>query len=255
MYNPLDNIKNTYFYISNNSDYSDVKKFVTTITNTITTNTKPNLANQIFFYNISFDIKSNHKKENNKNKYYYTITLNDWSSNIDINTLYLFNTHTNELLIDLTNIYELNNQYYIDFEYDFKQTLNYITISDTDDMSGYINEIIDIPIIYKPIIKIEVDLIETNIQNSMKFILKPNRIINYYDSINIYYTDNNKYANLKFIAKVNINIINNINQINFLIPANITTDVYYYISYTDVPRIENTVIYKSNLNNLIKNSI
>ena len=95
MYNPLENNEDLNFYISNNNDYFDVKIFVNST---------------IYFYNISFNI-------NNKNKY-YTITLNGWSSNIDITTLYLFNTYTQELLTEVTNIYEKENEYYIDFKYE-----------------------------------------------------------------------------------------------------------------------------------------
>ena len=233
-YNPLENSENKKFYISNNNDCSDIKISVTTSLPYLQINN-----NEITFNKISFNITNNNN--------IYTIRLDGWTSNIDIKTLYIFNTFSNELLTDAI-IYQKNKDdtntiFYADFSYDFIQMQNYITICDTDNMSGYIQEIINDPIIYTPNIKLNLILNSSKL-NTVNFIVQPNNILNYYEYLNIYYSYNNKYANLQFITKSLIINTDNVYQVTFIIPEIIVTNnIHYYISYSDKPNPKNSVIY------------
>jgi len=166
---------------------------------TVTNKLLSKVNTPIIIINPSFTIQNNDTG--------YKLNLIGWNSKIN-NNLYIFDTNTNKLLTTVNSQNTL-------FNYKFPRAQNYLTISDTNDMSGLLNYIIKEPFIVNPLLIIQVNPTSNNwgyfnISKSYSFTLSsyyddtPANYTDYYSSIDVYYTD-------VFITTVMV--INN--QINF----------------------------------------
>jgi hypothetical protein len=151
-----------------------------------------------------------------------------WNSNITIPTLYIFDTISNKLLTTVDTQNPVIN-------YKFPRAQNYVTISDTNDMSGLINYVIKEPLNIEAPLNIKIKPLNTdnwgylNTSKTFSFILDT-----YYDDISVNYSDyystisiyyGNNPDNLTLIDTVLV--VNN--QVNFtFIPTE--TNIYFYFN-------------------------
>ena len=168
--------------------------------------------------NISFKI------EHNK------LNLIGWNSNITIPTLYIFDTNSNKLLTTVDTQNPVIN-------YKFPRAQNYLTISDTNDMTGIINYVIKEPLYIEAQLNIKIKQLNTdnwgylNTSKSFSFILDTyydNISVNYsdyYSTISIYYANNPDNNDLTLIDTVLV--VNN--QVNFTFTPT-ETNIYFYFN-------------------------
>jgi hypothetical protein len=170
--------------------------------------------------NISFKI------EHNK------LNLIGWNSNITIPTLYIFDTNSNKLLTTVDTQNPVIN-------YKFPRAQNYLTISDTNDMTGIINYVIKEPLYIEAQLNIKIKQLNTdnwgylNTSKSFSFILDTYyddisvNYSDYYSTISIYYANNPDNNDLTLIDTVLV--VNN--QVNFTFTPT-ETNIYFYFNDT-----------------------
>jgi len=176
----------------------------------------------------------------------FIINLIDWVSNIPISTLYIFNTVSSQLLTQTLSIYGNNNTgYYAKFVYKFPQAQNYITISDTNNMSGKINYVITTPLIVTPDLILSVDADDKknnwtyfNVTRTYSYKLSTYyqgtsvNINNYYSTLKVYYASDALLNNITLIGPATVS--GNGTQISFTFtynPAVITPNILYFLFF------------------------
>jgi len=202
------------------------------------------IDNTIRFTELSFIIKQEDSVSSQ-----FKINLIGWNSNITINRLYIFDTGSQELLTSCNNIIGNDLDGYSSiFTYIFTQSQNYLTVSDSDDMTGLINIPLLTPLTVIPELILETNSLDINnnwgyynTAKTFSFSLTSyhqNSIVNFldfYSNINIYYGDNNTFNNLLSTNITNIILINNIIHftINYipLNPTMTTNTIYFYFGY------------------------
>jgi len=228
-YNPGSSSTTQYFYICSTNVFASP---ISVLINTGVTFRQFLLIRTLNTLNISSD--------NNK-----TIVLpSDWSSSLNINKLYIFDTYTSELLTETNNIYydEITENYKAEFTYLFPISQNYITLNNEEDMSGIINLEILEPIIEEPRLNLHLDPINpeyTIYYNQYKTISwNLSTTLNDYNiNITDYYTTLYIYSgetNTNLTSLGTIPLLNNFdNIITFSFKNIFKHDLYFYISYTE----------------------
>jgi hypothetical protein len=252
------NDQNLYSYLNGRLIAIDPINIIITsdlTTNNITFNTYAltNTERQLLEGNLAWELNIN-KQLPPTHPYYnvppksqitpetYVIQLNNWNSNITVDTLYLYDTQTNTLLTNITNIYgDDTNGYFASFTYQFSKAQNYLTIS----VTNMIYYDIPTPLIITPILTISAlsnnpndnwGYFNTSLIYSFtlqtNYIDKPVNYLNYYSTIYVYYADNSNFTNLIALNNLIINTNGNI-QVSFTIHNPNISKVYFYFSYAD----------------------
>ena len=187
----------------------------------------------------------------------FTLSLKGWTSEMNIQVLYLFDTPSQTLLTTIPSIYGNNTiGYFATFAYQFKQSQNYLTISNSPIMnSGFIYNI-PTPLIVTP--KLTLNLVPTdpinnwgylNTSKTFSFNLTSYHLgnlvnfTNYYSILRVYYADNTSFNNLTFIGNATITNINGSNQISFLFNNTVNLPaIYFYFTYSSSPSVLDTFI-------------
>jgi len=200
----------------------------------------------VWKWGLQFNLSTNHPYKYtppDKDETVFTLKLIGWKSNIPINTLYILDTISGNLLTSTTNFY--GNDfigYFSIFAYRFINSQNYLTISDTDDMSGIFNYEIPTPLIVNPLLTLKVTAVDnvnnwaySNVAKTFSFNLSSYyegytvNYTDYYSNIYVYYSSDNNYTNLISTNITNITLINNV--ITFTVsfnPTIITSPIYFY---------------------------
>lgn len=187
----------------------------------------------------------------NKEETLFTLKLGGLTSNINITTLYLFDTFSSTLLITLTNFYGNDTLgYFSTFTYRFPRAQNYLTIANTNDMSGSFNYPIPTPLQISAKLTILVTPVDTvnnwgyfNVSKTFSFVLKsyyegsPVNFKNYYSTLKVYYSQYSNYTSLNLIG--NATVSNDGTTVTFTFNYNPSTisfrSLYFYFAYSDVP--------------------
>ena len=181
----------------------------------------------------------------------FTINLIGWESTVPISTLYIFDTVSSELLTQTLSIYgNSTTGYYAKFIYKFPQAQNYLTISDTNNMSGKINYPITSPLIVTPDLILDVvptDKVNNwgyfNVAKTYSFSLATfyqgisTNFNNYYSTLNVYYADNELLSNITLIGPATVSEDGTETSFTFTYdPTVITsTTLYFCFSYETTP--------------------
>ena len=187
----------------------------------------------------------------NKEETLFTLKLGGWTSNINITTLYIFDTFSSTLLTTLTNFFGNDTVgYFAIFTYRFPQAQNYLTIANTDDMSGTFTYPIPIPLQISAkltILVAPVDPINNwgyfNVSKTYSFVLKSYyegtsvNFKDYYSTLKVYYSQYSNYTSLNLIG--NATVSNDGTTVTFTFNYNPSTisyrSLYFYFAYSDVP--------------------
>jgi hypothetical protein len=207
-------------------------------------------------WGLQFNLLNNHPYKYTppqKDETVFTLNLIGWNYAITINKLYIFDTISGNLLTTTTDFY--GNDfigYFSVFAYRFINSQNYLTISDTDDMSGKLNYKIPTPLVITPILILNVTVADrvnnwvyNNVAKTFSFNLvsyHQGYIVNYtdyYSKIYVYYSNNTNYSNLKSTNITNITLINNVITFTFN-PTILSSPIYFYFSSNSNPMHLNT---------------
>jgi len=187
----------------------------------------------------------------NKEETLFTLKLGGFTSNINIPTLYVFDTFSSTLLTSLTNFYGNDTLgYFATFTYTFPRAQNYLTIANTNDMSGSFTYPIPTPLQISAKLTILVtpsDPINNwgyfNVSKTFSFVLKsfyigsPVNFKNYYSTLKVYYSQYSNYTSLNLIG--NATVSNDGTTATFTFNYNPSTisyrSLYFYFAYSDVP--------------------
>ena len=197
--------------------------------------------------------------QDNKNETLFTVKLGNWTSNVNITTLYLFDTVSSTLLSTISNFYgDDATGFYATFAYQFKQAQNYVTICTTDNLSTGILYVIAEPLIVTPPLILTLSSNDSlnnwgyyNIPMTKSFILSSyyyGNLVNYldyYPTIKVYYADNNTFDNLTLTGNALLTYNNGVTTVNLTFTYNpdiMNTALYFYFTYSNLPSSVNTFV-------------
>lgn len=188
----------------------------------------------------------------------YTVNIVGWNDTINVDTLYIFDTNSKNLLTSTTDISGNNlDGYYCSFNYNFDQAQNYITICTTDNLSTGISHEITDCIVATPNLVLN---LTSNSENKWGYYNtrythswtitsyyseKLVNYLNYYSTMKVYYADNNYFSNLTLIGDALLSMNNNQLNCSYSFTLNLLNNsnvLYFYFTYSDNPDNTNTFI-------------
>ncbi len=187
----------------------------------------------------------------------YIIKLEGWSASLNITTLYVFDTDTEEYLGETEII--IGNEsigYYGFFNYLFLKSENYITVADntTIGTSTIVLEIQE-PLIIIPPINIVLENNDSNnnwayynISKTFNFTITSYYqgqlvdITDYYQTIKVFVGNNPNFSNLTYLENANIVGDQLSFNINFDYATYNTDTLYFYVTYNDTPTENDTFV-------------